>query len=64
MTTEEQGVLLYKESETPQKCVQCSKETKRLVNTAEFEAEPEWIPLCNTECEEEFEQTTGDDCGG
>jgi hypothetical protein len=37
MTTARQG-MLYKESDIPQKCVECGKETKRLVNAAEFEA--------------------------
>ncbi len=48
--------LLYQEGETPKKCVVCGKETKRLVNTGEFEAEPEWTPLCDIECELKFEE--------
>ena len=65
MAVEKQDIPLYKESETSQKCVECGKETKRLVNTTEFEAEPEWTPLCSTECELAFEVTVaGDSCGG
>jgi hypothetical protein len=55
MTTARQG-MLYKESDVPQKCVECGKETKRLVNAAEFEAEPKWTPLCGTECEIKFDE--------
>ena len=63
MTTEREGVLMYKESETPQKCVECRKETRRLVNTGEFEVAPEWTPICSTECEAKFEEKGGDACG-
>ena len=64
MTTGEENRLLYKESETPQKCVECGKETRRLVNTAEFEIKPEWTPLCSFDCESRHEDTvSGDACG-
>ena len=63
--TMEEGVALYKESKTPQKCVECGKETRRLVNTAEYEVEPEWTPLCDTECEFHHEERVSGDsfCG-
>jgi hypothetical protein len=47
---------LRKESETPQKCVICGRETRHLVNAAWYETEPEWTPLCSTECEMKFEE--------
>ena len=62
---EEEKVLLYKEGETLQECVVCGQETKRLVNTAEFEAEPEWTAICGIECETEYDdKVAGDACGG
>ena len=48
--------LLYKEGQTPQECVICGRETKRLVNAAWYETDPEWTPLCGTACEIKFEE--------
>jgi hypothetical protein len=54
---------LYKEGETLQKCIECGKETKRLVNTAEFDAVPEWTPLCGTGCEIKYDEKKSGDEG-